>query len=307
MEPSLFQILLLGLVQGAAELLPVSSSAHVIVMEKLMGLDPASPAMTFLLVMLHTGTMVAVIAYFWKAWQRTFFASRESFHSSLKNVALATMATLAVGLALKLLIEKVLLHGSSKDEMEDLFGHLPLVGTALLAAGLLIITAGHLSRIKVVREESGQQAPAQLNRKKGRYGHRELSIFSSLWIGVSQGVCIPFRGLSRSGTTISVGMLQGVNRQRVEEFSFALAVVLTPPAIAKELLRLLKFHADSASPQHLLHLLGPGLFGMVGAFVAGLLALRLLSSWLEKGHWAWFGYYCIAFAGFVFFLASRGY
>jgi undecaprenyl-diphosphatase len=46
---------------------------------------------------------------------------------------------------------------------------------------------------------------------------------------------------------------------------------------------------------------------MVGAFIAGLLALKLLSSWLEKGHWAWFGYYCIAFAGFVFFLASRGY
>jgi undecaprenyl-diphosphatase len=102
-------------------------------------------------------------------------------------------------------------------------------------------------------------------------------------------------------------MLQGVSRQRVEEFSFALAVVITPPAIAKELLRLLKTTADTASPHHFLHLMGPGLFGMAGAFVAGLLALRLLSSWLEKGHWAWFGYYCVAFSGFVFFLASRGY
>ena len=236
--------------------------------------------------MLHTGTMVAVIAYFWKAWQRTFFASKESFRSSFKNVALATVATLAVGLILKLLIEKVLLHGSTKDEMEDLFGHLPLVGAALLVAGLLIITAGHL---------------------RGRSGQRELGILSSFWIGVSQGICIPFRGLSRSGTTISVGMLQGINRQRVEEFSFALAVVLTPPAIAKELIRLLKSHDGAAVPAQLLHLLGPGLFGMVGAFIAGLLALKLLSSWLEKGHWAWFGYYCVGFAGFVFFLASRGY
>ncbi|MFZ4387067.1 MAG: undecaprenyl-diphosphate phosphatase [Chthoniobacterales bacterium] len=286
MEPTLLQILFLGLVQGAAELLPVSSSAHVIVAEKLMGLDPASPSMTFLLVMLHTGTMVAVIAYFWKAWKRTFFASRENFWSSVKNVALATVATLAVGLILKLLIEKVLLHGSSKDEMEDLFGHLPLVGAALLTAGLLIITTGHL---------------------RGRNGQRELGILSSFWIGVSQGICIPFRGLSRSGTTISVGMLQGINRQRVEEFSFALAVVLTPPAIAKELLRLLKSRTEAGDTHHLLHLLGPGLFGMVGAFIAGLLALKLLSSWLEKGHWAWFGYYCIAFACYVFFLASRGY
>lgn len=286
MEPNLLQILFLGLVQGAAELLPVSSSAHVIVAEKLMGLDPSSPTMTFLLVMLHTGTMVAVIAYFWKAWRRTFFANAASLKETTVNVIVATLATLVVGLALKVLIEKVFMHGSSKDEMEDLFGHLPLVGGALLSAGLLILTAGHL---------------------RGSHGTRSLGLVSSIWIGVSQGFCLPFRGLSRSGTTISVGMLQGINRQRVEEFSFALAVIITPPAIAKELLRLLKAHTEATSPHHLLHLLGPGLFGMIGAFVAGLLALKLLSSWLEKGHWAWFGYYCIAFSGFVFFLASRGY
>ena len=286
MEPNLLQILFLGLVQGAAELLPVSSSAHVIVAEKLMGLDPSSPTMTFLLVMLHTGTMVAVIAYFWKAWKRTFFANAASLKETTVNVIVATLATLVVGLALKVLIEKVFMHGSSKDEMEDLFGHLPLVGAAMFSAGLLILTAGHL---------------------RGSHGTRSLGLVSSIWIGVSQGFCLPFRGLSRSGTTISVGMLQGINRQRVEEFSFALAVIITPPAIAKELLRLLKAHTEAASPHHLLQLLGPGLFGMIGAFVAGLLALKLLSSWLEKGHWAWFGYYCIAFSGFVFFLASRGY
>ena len=286
MEPNLLQILFLGLVQGAAELLPVSSSAHVIVAEKLMGLDPSSPSMTFLLVMLHTGTMVAVIAYFWNAWKRTFFANAASFRETTVNVIAATVATLIVGFSLKVLIEKVFMHGSSKDEMEDLFGHLPLVGGALLTAGLLILTAGHL---------------------RGSHGSRPLGLVPSVWIGISQGFCLPFRGLSRSGTTISVGMLQGVTRQRVEEFSFALAVIITPPAVAKELLRLLKAHTEAASPHHLLHLLGPGLFGMAGAFVAGLLALRLLSSWLEKGHWAWFGYYCIAFSGFVFFLASRGY
>lgn len=286
MEPNLLQILFLGLVQGAAELLPVSSSAHVIVAEKLMGLDPSSPAMTFLLVMLHTGTMVAVIAYFWNAWKRTFFASAASLRETAVNVFVATVATLVVGLALKVLIEKVFMHGTTKDEMEDLFGHLPLVGGAIFTAGVLILVAGHLH---------------------GSQGTRSLGILSSAWIGISQGFCLPFRGLSRSGTTISVGMLQGINRQRVEEFSFALAVIITPPAVAKELMRLLKSHAEAASPHHLLHLIGPGLIGMIGAFVAGLLALRLLSSWLEKGHWAWFGYYCVAFSGFVFFLASRGY
>lgn len=286
MEPTLLQILFLGLVQGAAELLPVSSSAHVIVAEKLLGLDPASPSMTFLLVMLHTGTMFAVILYFWKAWKRTFFSNADNFKRMCLHVGAATLITLVVGFALKLLIEKVIMHGSSHDEMEDLFGHLPSVGTALLTAGILILVAGHL---------------------KGRNGNKELTLASSLWVGASQGLCLPFRGLSRSGTTISTGMLLGVSRQRVEEFSFALAVVITPPAIAKELLRLLKSHDAAASPGQLAHLLGPGLFGMVGAFAAGLLALKLLSSWLEKGHWAWFGYYCVAFAGFVFFLASRGY
>ena len=286
MEPTLLQILFLGLVQGAAELLPVSSSAHVIVAEKLIGLDPASPAMTFLLVMLHTGTMFAVILYFWKAWKRTFFSDAASFRRMCLHVGSATLITLVVGFGLKLLIEKVIMHGSAHHEMEDLFGHLPSVGTALLTAGLLILAAGYL---------------------RGKNGHQEISLRSSLWIGASQGLCLPFRGLSRSGTTISTGMLLGLSRQRVEEFSFALAVVITPPAIAKELLRLLRSHDAAAAPSELLHLLGPGLFGMAGAFVAGLLALKLLSSWLEKGHWAWFGYYCVAFAGFVFFLASRGY
>jgi len=287
MEPTLLQILFLGLVQGAAELLPVSSSAHVIVAEKLLGLDPASPSMTFLLVMLHTGTMFAVILYFWNAWKRTFFTDVASLRKTVLQVGSATVVTLVVGVALKLLIEKIILHGSSKNEIEDLFGHLPSVASALLAAGLLILTAGYL--------------------RGKKNGLKELSLPSSIWIGASQGFCLPFRGLSRSGTTISTGMLLGLSRQRVEEFSFALAVVITPPAIVKELHRLLKSHSPDAAPAHLGHLIAPGLIGMLGAFVAGLLALKLLSRWLEKGHWAWFGWYCIAFAGFVFFLASRGY
>jgi len=76
---SFLQIMILALVQGAAELLPVSSSAHVIVAEKLMGLNPISPGMTLLLVMLHTGTMFAVLIYFWQSWKKCFFQSGRSF------------------------------------------------------------------------------------------------------------------------------------------------------------------------------------------------------------------------------------
>jgi len=71
------------MVQGLTELLPVSSSAHVVVTEKLLGLDPTSPEMTLLLVLLHTGTMFAVLVYFWSGWRRTFFGSVAAFDGNL--------------------------------------------------------------------------------------------------------------------------------------------------------------------------------------------------------------------------------
>src|SRR6185437_11732860 len=87
---SLLQIAALAVVQGMAELLPVSSSAHVVVAEKLMGLDPSSPEMTFLLVMLHTGTTFAVIVYFWNAWREHYFSSVTGFRIVAVNVVIAT-------------------------------------------------------------------------------------------------------------------------------------------------------------------------------------------------------------------------
>ena len=91
----LLKILVLSIIQGAAELLPVSSSAHVIVAEKIMGLDPTAPAMTLLLVMLHTGTMFAVIAYFWKDWRLAYFSSMKV---TLQNGAFLFYATVATGI-----------------------------------------------------------------------------------------------------------------------------------------------------------------------------------------------------------------
>src|SRR6185312_2514772 len=93
----IFQVILLAIVQGLAELLPVSSSAHVVVAEKLMGLDPSSPPMTLLLVMLHTGTMFAVIAYFWSQWKKTYFASADSFKRFLIRAIWASFLTAIIG------------------------------------------------------------------------------------------------------------------------------------------------------------------------------------------------------------------
>jgi undecaprenyl-diphosphatase len=268
-----FQILILALIQGACELLPVSSSAHVIAAEKLMKLDPSSPEMTMLLVMLHTGTMFAVIAYFWNDWRRDYFSAPGKLWWFAIQIVVATLCTGIVGYGLKVVIEKICMRGVPHAEVEDLFANLPLIAGALAAVGLLIIYAG-------LWEEKSPR-------------HSEIQPAQSCWIGIVQGICLPFRGFSRSGSTISAGLLLGLPKQKLAEFSFALAVVLTPPVIAKEALRLLRQH-DLSGPGSALHLFAPGLVGMVFSFVAGLLALKWLSRWLEGGRWKFFGYYCLA-------------
>ncbi|MDE1170689.1 MAG: undecaprenyl-diphosphate phosphatase [Verrucomicrobium sp.] len=288
---SLPQIALLGLVQGLAELLPVSSSAHVIIAEKLLRLDPSSPELTFLLVMLHTGTMGAVIVYFWNAWRENYFASAYRFGTTLANVFVATAVTGVIGFALKLLIEKVFLHAGpeGKAEVEQLFSRLPLIAGALALGGVWILLAG-------------------LNQRQERGRGKPVDGFSATWIGAAQGLCLPFRGLSRSGVTISTATLAGAGKRHAEEFSFALAVVLTPLAIAHELRRLLA--AQGPGHHHLGHLgklLLPGAFGMGCSFIAGLFALWLLSRWLQAGKWHYFGLYSLTLAVIVAGLAAAGY
>jgi undecaprenyl-diphosphatase len=286
MSPTSLQIILLGLIQGAAEMLPVSSSAHVIVAEKLMGLNPSSPDMTFLLVMLHTGSMAAFIVYFWKAWRQSYFSSTAQFMDAVRHIAVATIGTLIVGWVLKVLIEKIVLGGGQNAEIEQLFSSLPLIAAALFVAGLLIIVS------------------AFSERKNAAVKEQTLGV--SGMIGIVQGVCVPFRGLSRSGCTISAGMLAGIGRRRAEEFSFALAVVVTPLAIAKELYRLLQTAPETKSVAYVGHLLQPAMVGMIGSFLAALLALRWLSRWLETGRWQRFGYYCLVASVVIFALVLKG-
>ncbi|HZZ39036.1 MAG TPA: undecaprenyl-diphosphate phosphatase [Acidobacteriaceae bacterium] len=282
---SLLQVIVLAVIQGLAELLPVSSSAHVVVAEKLMGLDPSSPTMTLLLVMLHTGTMFAVIVYFWKQWRATFFSSAEEFGRFAWRAILATALTAVIGEALIKVIEHTIFKGVPHAQIEDLFGHLEIIAPALLAAGVLILVAG--------LAQGGKPDSTRAS---------EMSTGQAGVIGAVQGLCLPFRGFSRSGATISAGMLAGVTKARAEAFSFALAVILTPPVVAREALRLR--HADTTGFAHAAF---PSLLGAVFAFLAGLLALRWLSAWLERGRWHYFGIYCLMASGAVFYLHHIGY
>ena len=285
---SFLKVIVLAIVQGFAELLPVSSSAHVVVAEKLMGLDPSAPDLTLLLVMLHTGTMFAVIAYFWRRWRATYFASMAQFKRVAVQVILATFLTGVIYEALVLLLQRTVLRDAPHAQIEDLFNHLELIAPALAAGGILIVVAG----LRAGRARG--DAPGELTT-------RQAGI-----IGAVQGLCLPFRGFSRSGATISVGMLAGVAKGSAENFSFALAVVLTPAVVAREALRVL--HAEHAGGAAALASAAvPSLLGAAVAFVAGLLALKWLSGWLENGRWYLFGVYCLIAAAAVGGLYFTGY
>jgi len=172
-----------------------------------------------------------------------------------------------------------------------LFSHLEIIAPALAVAGILILVSGLLER----RHSSAPKVDSQpLDAKRAGL------------IGIVQGLCLPFRGLSRSGATISTGMLAGVDKMTAEDFSFALAVILTPAVDVREGLRLIK-------AEHIRGSLGlasaflPGLIGAACAFLAGLLALKWLSQWLESGKWYLFGIYCLVAAVAVAFLHHAGY
>ena len=295
----IYQVILLAIVQGLAELLPVSSSAHVVVAEKLMGLDPTTPQMTLLLVMLHTGTMFAVIVYFWRQWRSAYFTGATAFKEFAARLVGATALTGIVGYPLKKVIEHVAFPGAAKAEIEQLFGRLDIIAPALAAAGLLILIAG-------LRERGALKLSTPVPNDEGAI----LTMGQSLWMGAVQGVCLPLRGFSRSGATISTGMLAHASKHRAERFSFALAVVLTPPVVAVEAMRLIKATHEAAAagvPINLHATLVTSLLGAVFAFLAGLVALKWLSSWLESGRWYLFGVYCLVAAAGVFYLHTRGF
>jgi undecaprenyl-diphosphatase len=285
---SIFHVIVLAIVQGLAELLPVSSSAHVIVAEELMGMNPSAPEMTLLLVMLHTGTMIAVIVYFWQRWRDAFFRSVPQFRNFAVALIAATFLTGIVGGGIVEFIEKVMMRGQAHAWIEQLFKRLDLIAIALAVAGVFIIAAGLYE-----------------NRRRQSEGAHKLTAPQYSWIGAIQGLCIPFRGFSRSGATISTGLFLGVSRRTAEDFSFALAVVLTPPADARELWRL--YQSQHHQLAGMVPAVMPSILGVAFAFLAGLLALKWLSRWLETGRWHFFGVYCLVAAAAVGYLYHAGF
>jgi undecaprenyl-diphosphatase len=253
--------------------------------------------------MLHTGTMFAVIVYFWQQWGRAYFATGDAFKRFAIRAIWATALTGLIGYPLQKGIAKLAFPNAPKAQIEDIFGRLDLVAYALFVVGLLILWAG-------LKERTAERAVANSYERSATRSGDNVTFRQAGWMGAIQGLSLPFRGFSRSGSTISGGLLVGATRERAERFSFALAVILTPAVVGREVLRLLKASHEATAAGTPLDLHGSlvgALLGMVFAFFAGLAGLKWLSSWLEHGRWYLFGIYCLVASCAVFYLHSLGY
>lgn len=265
----LFKALLLGIVQGATEFLPVSSSGHLVLGSKILGFKDQGIIFD---VMLHLGTLVSVLIVFRKEIWNMICApikwlsgsrEKEMCHFLLWDiyVVVATLPAVVVGL-------------SFKESFEKMFTSMLVVCLMLIVTGLLMIITKYL--------------PDRGNKINGP---------RSLLIGCAQA-CAIIPGLSRSGSTIFAGMLLGVNRETVARFSFIMSI----PAILGA--AVLNFKEVIAQPPGVDGVMNLAAGTFMSAFT-GYFAIILLLDVIKKNRLPWFGYYCLAVAftglAFIFF------
>ena len=243
--------LILGLVQGLTEFLPVSSSAHLVFAKALLGLNPPG---TMLEGVLHLGTLLAVILCFRQDIAALGLGIARRERKSLRYLSFLLLGTVPV----------VVTGLLFREGIERAFSAVRMAGGLLLVTGVLLLAA---ERVLKTRERRG------------------LSPLAALWIGVAQAAAL-LPGISRSGATVSVGVLLGLDAREAARFSFLLAI----PAIAGAgLFSIIGAHGN----MHERELWGIALGGMV-AFLSGILAIKLLLLLLYRGKLAPFGFYCFA-------------
>lgn len=249
MPLELWQIVVLAIVQGFTEFLPISSSGHLVVLSALMSSgDPRQLDVGDLSVVLHVGTLLSIVVFYWRRIWRLLGEDRAVIRLLIIGTVPAVVVGLTIELTCKHLIENPLLAGIL----------LPVTGLILLWA---------------TRELSGS----------GKY--QQLSAGQAFVIGVAQAVAI-LPGLSRSGTTISAGLKLKLAPESAATFSFLLAI----PAIAGAgLLKTVSLVTKAGMSTPWPHLLIGGLV----SFAVGLIALRWLILWLERGRLQLFAWWCI--------------
>jgi len=262
----LFKAVLLGFIQGATEFLPVSSSGHLVLGSHILGFKEQGIVFD---VMLHLGTLVSVIIVFRKELLAMIYApfqmmqgdrSEAVRHSFLWDiyVIIATIPAVIIGLGFK-------------DYIEQTFMSTTVVCLMLIITGSMMIISRYLPD------------------RGGR-----ITSSRSLLIGCAQaGAILP--GLSRSGSTIFMGMLLGVNRETAARFSFIMSL---PAILGAAVLNLREVMMSPPAGSTLVNLVA----GTLMAAVTGYFAIILLLDVIKKNRLPWFGYYClvVAFVGLAF-------
>lgn len=256
----LFQALILGIIQGATEFLPISSSGHLVLFPAFLGWD--SPSLVFD-TSVHLATLIAVVAVFWRdlimliiSWWRGLKNGRP-FESTESRLAWWVIVGTVPGVLAGLFLE---------DTFESFFASPRAAGCFLLLTAVLLVLAEVLGR--------------------RRRDITTVTWLDSLLIGVGQAAAIS-PGLSRSGTTMAVGMFRGITRESAARFSFILSVPIITGAGLVQLYDLLRYGNFSAEATSLL-------IGFLSAAISGYLAIRWFMSYLRKRPLYPFSIYCVA-------------
>ncbi|MBI4665295.1 MAG: hypothetical protein HY751_02665 [Nitrospinae bacterium] len=264
-----FQAVVLGLVQGLTEYLPVSSSGHLVIAHHLFGLeDPA----VFFDIILHIGTLVAVIWFYRAGIAGALSGSLDGLKdiSSGMKFSRALEGNAGFRMAFLIVVGSVptaVIGLSFKDQLESLFGSMYWTGVTLILNGLMLLTT--------------------IWAKDRERKISDVAWWEAALIGVAQGVAI-IPAISRSGATITLALFMGIKKETAAEFSFLLSI----PAILGALV--LKFESPGLN-----YPLPSLAWGFTASLVSGYLCLILLVALLKKGHFSYFGYYCIALGGVI--------
>ena len=269
----MFEVLVLSVLQGVAEFLPISSSGHLVLGRSLLGLGEAGLRLD---IFLHVGTLVAVFAFYWATvWRLTkgLFSREASDRAS------------AWGYALKIVLSAVpagIVGVLFKDQIETAFATPRLVGFALLFTGAVLTATRFLPK-----------------------GAKDVSWLRALAMGVAQAVAI-LPGVSRSGMTLAAARAAKVDAEKSAEFSFLMSAPPIAGAALLEVVKALGASGDAAAAATAEVSWGLCAAGAVLAAVVGYFSLKLLVSSL-KGRWFWlFGPYCLL-AGLLVIVTGAGY
>lgn len=264
--------LILGIVQGLTEYLPVSSSGHLEISRQILGQDLDGGAAMELDLMLHVATVLSTIVVLWhEFWPlvKSFFTFKRD--NNFYYVCKILVSCIPVGIV-GVLLEK---------QIEKFFeGNLVIVGICLLVTAALLCFAYFTRTREALRHPSGPQG-------------RDITWLDAFIIGCGQAIAV-LPGLSRSGTTIATGILLGDNREKVAQFSFLMVII---PILGKGLLDLKdmlmpdpatvgQIAAAAVDPVALL-------VGFLASFIVGCLACKWMLSIVKKGKLVWFAVYCV--------------